>query len=338
MSLARKIAWELLLVAASLAIGLIAGMVVAWWFDAPPLETITTMLTSYKYLPDMVAEYTAILALTGLAFSLPLYTGLFNIGAEGSLYLGALLGLWTAVETGNLGLSILVAVAAGAALTGVAGALRVWLRVNEVLSTIMLNWISYWVMLYAVVVILANPVLPQKTLPVPREARIPWITVGGTAIPGTLVVTALVVAAAWVFVRMTRWGLITRAVGGNEEAVRLRGIKPGRYRLASMIIAGGLAGLAGVLHIAGFSYSIDVLGGTVRNYGFNGIGVALMGRNDPLGILAAAFLFALLLAGSQVVEPIYGVPKEAADVIVGIVVILLAAPEAFRMVAQRLRR
>ncbi|MCE4603075.1 MAG: ABC transporter permease, partial [Desulfurococcales archaeon] len=78
------------------------------------------------------------------------------------------------------------------------------------------------------------------------------------------------------------------------------------------------------------------LGGTVRNYGFNGIGVALMGRNDPLGILAASLLFSSLLAGSQVVEPIYKVPKEAADLVIGIVIILLAAPTIFSIIRSRL--
>ncbi len=110
------------------------------------------------------------------------------------------------------------------------------------------------------------------------------------------------------------------------------------YRLGSMVIAGALAGLAGAIHITGFSYSIDVLGGTVRGYGFNGIGVALMGRNDPLAIIAASLLFSSMLAGSQVVEPRYGVPKEAADLMIGVIVVLLSAPVIFRIVAQRLRR
>jgi simple sugar transport system permease protein len=97
-----------------------------------------------------------------------------------------------------------------------------------------------------------------------------------------------------------------------------------------MALAGGLAGLAGALHILGYTHSIDVLGNAVSGFGYNGIGVALMGRNDPLAIIPAALLFASLLIGSSIVEPLYSVPKEAGDLIVGVIVVLLAAPEAFR--------
>ena len=334
MSLARRVAGELVLSGASLLLGLAVAAAIAAAFDAPPLEVLVSMLTSYRVLPDLVGEYTAMLILTGLAFALPLYTGLFNIGGEGSFYAGALAGLYVALATGSLPLAVAAGVAAGLVLTGAAGLLRVRLGVNEVLSTIMFNWIMYWLLLYIVITRLTDPTNPQRTLRVPEEASIPSLG----PVPGTLPIALTVAVAAWVFLRMTRTGLLLRVVGGNPEAARLRGVPRARYMLASMALAGALAGLAGAIHVLGFSRSIDVLGGTVRNYGFNGIGVALMGRNDPLGIVAAAFLFSLLLAGSQVVEPLYGVPKEAADAIMGVIIIALAAPEAFRLASRILRR
>lgn len=334
MSLLRKTLAEVGLVAASLGIGLAIGAVIARGFGAPPLRVLADMLTSWRLLPDMVAEYAAILTLTALAFAIPLHAGLFNIGAEGSLYLGALLSLWVAVNTGNLALALLAGALAGAALSGVAGVLRVAVGVNEVLSTIMLNWTVYWVMLYYIVTRLADPVFPQRTVEVPESARIPWIEVGGIGIPATLLISVVIAAAVWVFLRMTRPGLLLRAVGANEEAARMRGVPVGAYRLLSMVLAGLLAGLGGALHITGFSYSIDVLGGTVRNYGFNGIGVALVGRNDPLGVAAAALLLSTLMAGSQAVEPVYGVPKEAADLMVGVIVVVLSAPAALRIASR----
>lgn len=326
--LAKRIAYEALLVAAAFAIGLVAVVAVAVYFKAPVTGMLEALLTSWATLPDMVAEYTAVLALTAAAFSIPLYAGLFNIGAEGSLYAGALVALWTALETGSLPLSLLAGIGAGISVSLLAGGLRVYLGVNEVLSTIMLNWILYWVLLYTVIVYLVDPTTPQRTLQVPVSARLPTIR----GIPSTIIVSAAVMIALFIYVRMTRQGLLLRFSGANEEASRERGVNTRFYRLISMVIAGLLAGLAGAIHVLGYSYSIDVLGGTVRNYGFNGIGVALMGRNDPLGILAASFIFSTLLAGSQLVEPLYNVPKEGADLAIGIIVIALAAPEAFRII------
>ena len=338
MSLYKRALTEAGMVAAALALGLAVGAFIAREFGAPPLSVIRDMMVSARVLPDMVAEYTAVLALTAAAFAIPLHAGLFNIGAEGSLYAGALVALWVGIKTGSLIAAIAAGTLAGLAITGLAGLLRVRLGVNEVLSTIMLNWIVYWILLYVVVTKLADPIYTQRTVRVPETARIPWVTVGGYPVPGTILVSIAVLTALWVFLRMTRYGLLLRVSGANEESAKARGVPVEVYRLGSMVIAGALAGLAGAIHITGFSYSIDVLGGTVRGYGFNGIGVALMGRNDPLAIIAASLLFSSMLAGSQVVEPRYGVPKEAADLMIGVIVVLLSAPVIFRIVAQRLRR
>jgi ABC-type uncharacterized transport system permease subunit len=332
--LAGRVAYEAALAIAALAAGLAIGALVAYLMGAPPLRVIAEMLSSWKVQPDLVAEYTAMYSLTAAAFSIPLYTGLFNIGAEGAFQLGALVGLWAAVATRSAAVALAAASLAGTALAGLAGFLRVKLRVNEVLSTIMLNWIVYWVLLYIVITRLQDPVFTTRTVEVPEEARIGWVTLGSASIPGTLLAAVAVMAALWVFLRLTRWGLLMRFAGANEWSSRTRGVRVGLYRAGSMALAGLLAGLAGAMHILGFSHSIDVTGSGVRNYGFNGIGVALLGRNDPLAIIPAAFLFSTLLVGSSNVEPVYHVPKEAGDMIVGIIVVLLAAPEAFRLLSR----
>lgn len=332
-NLTRRILSEATLVAAAFTVGLLAVVIVALYFNAPITGMVETLLLSWRQLPDLVTEYTAVLALTAAAFSLPLYAGLFNIGAEGSFYAGALTSLWTALKTGNLPISIIAGIGAGSAVTLLAGFLRVRLRVNEVLSTIMLNWILYWILLYIVVIYLIDPVTPQRTLQVPTSARIPMIN----GIPATIIISATVMILLFVFIRMTRQGILLRFSGANEAASKERGVSSSFYKILSMFTAGLLAGLAGAIHILGYSYSIDVLGGTVRGYGFNGIGVALMGRNDPVGMIIASFIFSTLLAGSQLVEPLYNVPKEGADLAVGIIIIALAAPEAFRIVYRRVK-
>nr|MEB3852193.1 ABC transporter permease [Desulfurococcales archaeon] len=286
-SLAWRIAWELALVAAALAAGLAAGALVAYALGAPPLSVIGEMLTSWRVQPDLVVEYTAMLALTGAAFAIPLHTGLFNIGGEGAFQLGALVGLWVAVHTSSAPAALAAAALAGAGLVGLAGILRVRVGVNEVLSTIMLNWIVYWVLLYLVITRLQDPYFTTRTVEVPRGARLPWLSIGGVEVPSTILASAAILAALWVALRLTRWGLLFRFSGANEWSSRTRGVRVGVYRAGSMALAGLLAGVAGALHIIGFSHNIDVTGSGVRNYGFNGIGVALLGRNDPLAILPA---------------------------------------------------
>jgi len=334
----RGILTELLLVLAALLLGLVAGMAVAGSFGASPSKVMATMLSSARVYPDMVVEYTAILTLTGLAFAIPLQAGLFNIGAEGCLYAGALTALVASLATRDPITPLLAGSLVGLGLALLAGFLRVRFGVNEVLSTIMINWIVYWVMLYLVVTKLAHPLYPQHTLEVPESARLPWLKVGEVEVPGTIIVAASIAVAYWVFLRLTRYGLFLRVVGANEEAARMRGVPIERYKLLSMALAGVASGLAGALHVVGYSYSIDVLGSSLRGHGFNGIGVALMGRNDPLALVLAAALYSSLLAGGQAVEPLYGVPREASDVILGVIVVLLAMPEAFRIASRILRR
>lgn len=336
MSLRHRIMVESALVLVALAIGLAVAVIVAAGFHAPAVRVLGEMLVSWKSLPDVVAEYTAMLALTGAAFALPSYAGLFNIGAEGSFQLGALVALWAAIKWGGLAAPLLLALASGAALSGLAGWLRVRLSVNEVLSTIMLNWTIYWILLYLVATKLEDPYNPQRTLEVPQSSRLPWLLIGHSLIPSALVIAVAVLAILWFLVRMTRWGLTLRFAGANEWTSETRGVDVGFYRIASMVLAGMVAGLAGGLHILGYSHSIDVIGGAVRGFGYNGIGVALMGRNDLLAVIPAAALFATLLAGSSLVEPAYGVPKEAGDFIVGAIVILLAVPEAIRLAGRAL--
>ncbi len=329
-TLTWRIITETILVIITLFIGLIAGMIIAYLLHAPAARVMVEMLTSWKVQPDLVAEYTAMLALTGAAFAIPLHAGLFNIGAEGAFQLGALTALWVGYTTGSLALALVSAIIVGGLLVGVAGFLRVRLSVNEVLSTIMLNWIVYWSLLYIVITRLQDKYYTTRTVEVPRSSQLPWIGIGSVELPSTIILAVIVLVVLWIFLRMTRWGLLLRFTGANEWSSRTRGVRVGLYRIGAMVLAGALAGLAGALHIVGFSHSIDVTASGVRNYGFNGIGVALMGRNDPLAIIPASLLFSTLLVGSSNVEPVYGVPKEAGDLIVGIIVVLLAAPELFR--------
>ena len=246
--------------------------------------------------------------------------------------MGALASLTTSLYTGSPLLGLAAGILAGAILGFIPGVLRVRLGVNEVLSTIMLNWIVYWASLYAVITLLSDPIYPHLTRQMPQAARIPWVS----GIPGILPISLLVAVAAYVFLYHTIPGLQFRVLGSNVDAARIRGVRIDRVRLLSMTIAGGIAGLAGALLVQGHSYRVDSLLSTLRNYGFEGIGVALIGRNHPLGIIGASLVLADLSAGSERIQISHGVPPEMAEMIVGVIVLVLAAPEAFRIMSTRI--
>jgi simple sugar transport system permease protein len=334
------------LVALSVAAGLAVGGAMLAAGGANPLRGLYSMLTGLTYYPEIFVVKSSVLVLTALAFAIPLRVGFFNIGGEGQLYAGAGAALVVAMAVPYTPLPALVAAAAaGAALGGLAGALRVKLGVNEVLSTIMLNWVVYWSLAYLVIAELSDPVYPHLTREVPEGARLPAVPPealgplgdyfrGG--LPSIPFVSVAVAAAAWWFMYRTLPGLRYRFAGANEYAAASRGVNVDAVKIASMVAAGALAGLAGGLLMVGYSYRLDTGLSGVAGYGFEGIGAALIGRNHPLGIVAASMFIGDLAAGSERVQVEVRVPAELADVVNGTIIFVVAALSGLRYVAPRL--
>lgn len=322
-------------IALSIALGLAAGASVVWLYGADPLNSLYIILTGFLYYPDLVLVNASVLILTALAFAIPLRVGFFNIGAEGGVMMGAIIAVSVAASTGSALAAMAAAVAAGALLGGIVALLRLKLGVNEVLSTIMFNWIIYWVSLYIVTAVLADPLYPQRSVRIPEDAMLPrWpsdeVTIAGyTIYPGTLpsilLISLATAVAAWIVIYYTLPGLRYRFVGSNEQAALMRGTRIGLVKALSLTVAGALAGLAGSLLVLGFSGSVDVTLGGVRNYGFDGIGVALVGKNHPLGIIAASLFFSDLRSGSSWLQIAEGVPPELAEMVNGVIVYSIAA-------------
>ena len=322
-------------IALSIILGMAAGAVVVWLYGADPINSLYVLLTGFLYYPDLVLVNASVLMLTALAFAIPLRVGFFNIGAEGGVIMGAVIAVSVAVFTGSSFAAMLASVVAGAILGGIVAFLRLKLSVNEVLSTIMFNWIIYWVGLYIVTAILADPLYPQRSVRVPEEAMLPrWpsqeVTIAGyTIYPGTLpsilLISLATTAVTWIVMYYTLPGLRYRFVGSNEQAALIRGTRVDLVKALSLTVAGALAGLAGSLIVLGFSGSVDVTLGGVRNYGFDGIGVALVGKNHPLGIIAASMFFSDLRSGSAWLQIAEGVPPELAEMVNGVIVYSIAA-------------
>jgi ABC-type uncharacterized transport system permease subunit len=275
------------------------------------------------------------LALVGVALALSFRIGLFNIGAEGQLLMG---GLAAGVVGGLLpnapAYVVLPAMAASAAAAGglwagIAGALKVYLKSNEVLNTIMLNYVA----LYLVTYLLNGPLRdPSSALAQTRRlspaAGLPILWPGTTLHEGILLAVAVAVAAqVWLFRRVG--GFRLRVIGLNPQAAANSGLPVRRTLLLTFAVGGALAGLAGFCQVAGVQgrMIVDLSPG----YGYSGIVVALIGRNSPLGVLLAAFFFGALSVGGQAMETSVGVPASVVTVIQYLVVLLIVARGALRL-------
>lgn len=270
------------------------------------------------------------LTCTGLAFALAGRAGLFNVGAEGQLAAGgfgaALVGLLLPSSLPALvavPLCIVAAMLTGAAVGALPGALRARFGASEVIVTIMLNFI---------VLALLNWIVSAK-LHLPETLRTPDINAGnvprladamamfrGSAANFTIVFAVLAAVAAWWYLFRTRAGYELRAVGLQPDAAEYGGVKVPRVLFVSMALSGALAGLGGVNFVLGYKgyYEEGFAGGA----GFLGIAVALVGRNHPFGILAAALLFATLSQGGLAVNAV--VPKQLTDILTAAVILSVA--------------
>src|SRR5688500_15114945 len=249
------------------------------------------------------------LFLAGLAVAAGFRMALFNIGVEGQYRISALVAAYVgAAVTLPTGIHLVFVALIGSVVGGlwalIAGALKVYRGVHEVISTIMLNFIATGLSAYLLAEHFREPAVPGdlqiKTEELPASALMPtlnWLldALGlevrrGTHLQGFLVVAVLIGVAFWFLLTRTRFGYDLRASGLNPLAAQASGVDQGRMILKVMFVSGALAGLVGVSQLVGFfhRYTIDFPVGL----GFAGIAVALLGRNTPVGVALAALLFA----------------------------------------------
>ena len=271
----------------------------------------TSIASNSAYNLQQTLLLTTTLILTGLAVAFAFRCGLFNIGGQGQYLIGIITGLWIGTSFPHMGhlphvlFAIVVASAAGAIWAAIAGFLKATTGAHEVITTIMLNWIAYWIGSYAFgqhgpLQNTGNASLPVSG-DVVSSARL-WAFWGNPALQalhiGFFIALAALVAF-WFTLNRTTLGYEVRAVGFNPEAARYGGISVSRNYIVAMAISGMFAGLAGVLDMLGYQYRFGVLDVQTSQIGFIGIAVALLGRNKAIGVGLAALLFASLLYGTS---------------------------------------
>jgi simple sugar transport system permease protein len=254
---------------------------------------------------------TTTLILTGLAVAFAFRCGLFNIGGQGQWTMGAIVSVWVGSSWAGLAgpthifIAIVLAALAGAAWAGIAGFLKATVGAHEVITTIMLNWIAYWVGSYLFG--LGGPLQndAQSSIPISNDvvesARLP-IVWGSQVLQGLhigifIAIGALV--AYWLILSRTTLGFRVRAVGRNPEAARYGGISVRNSYFLAMAISGGFAGLGGAMDMLGWQFRLGTLDVQNSTVGFIGIAVALLGRNTAIGVAFASLLFGALLYGTS---------------------------------------
>lgn len=285
------------------------------------------------------AVATAPLILGGLAVGLGFKAGLFNIGAQGQFLMGALGAAWIGTVVAELPapVAIVIGLLAGTALGFgwgfIPGFLKAFTGAHEVVTTIMLNYISLFVIAYVVTGPLRVAGASFARTADVGNAALP-VLIGRNGHIGVLIALALVPVIYWLLWR-TKLGFEIRAVGASPEAARYAGMGPRRLTVLTLGLSGGLAGLAGGIEILGITHYLPIGYGTT--VGFDAIAVALLGRSHPIGILAAAILFGAMRAGGTLMQVQAGIPVEIVDVLQGVILFFLAADVIVRRLL-RIRR
>lgn len=269
----------------------------------------------------------------GLAVALGFRCGLFNIGAEGQLFVGALVSAYLGYAIVglpayiHLPLALLGGALAGAVWGGVSGLLKAWRGAHEVITTIMLNYIAFRLSDYLLTGPMKrsgySPISPQ----IEASAKLPQIFPPLRFHVGFFVALAVAALVYW-FLWKTTLGFEIRTVGANPDAARYAGISVTRNFVLAMALSGGLAGLAGTNEVLGVNYFMAQAFSS--GYGFDSIALALLGKSHPLGVVVASLLWGFLRSGAIRMQSRAHIPLDIVFVVQAMVIIFVAAPEMVR--------
>jgi general nucleoside transport system permease protein len=292
--------------------------------------------------------YVTPLIFAGLSVAIAFRAGLFNIGAEGQLAVGALtasaIGINATTWPGWILIPVLIVAGAlaGAIWGGIVGILKAWRGAHEVVTTIMLNWIAFFVADYLINGPLIDKNLANSTRPLPPQATFPEISVFynntlGAFLPKIAPATAYLVDVTfffalialvvyWFLMSRTTFGYEVRVIGQNPKAARYAGISTKRNIFLVMAIAGAFSGLGGVFHLMGqFPYYLTGSTFKIDTVGFDAIGVALLGHTTAIGVLFASLLFGGLRQGAGLMQLNANVSGDLVYIIQALVLFSIAA-------------
>lgn len=329
--------WQILIPIIAVVFALIIGAVLIELSGVSFVKAYSTMFRgafgSANNLAETLVKATPLL-LAGLGTAIAFRTKVFNIGAEGQLYMGALGATYVGLFLGDLPLvigvplTLLVGFIMGSIWAGIAALLKLKFRASEIIVTLMMNYLAVEFANYLISGPWRDPSSTEPfTAAIAVGARLPVMLSGTRLHFGFLVAIASALILWWV-IRSTVFGYRLTVTGANDKAAVYSGIKTGRIILLTMLISGGLAGLAGVSEVAGVHHRM--LEGLSPGYGYTAIAIAMLGRQEPLGVMVASILFSVLVVGADGMQRTTGVPVAVVLIIEGLVLLFVLASELFR--------
>jgi len=319
----------------SVLCGFLVGAIAIVAAGADPLQAYGALFAgafiNHNALAETLVSATPYILL-GLAVALGFRAGLFNIGAEGQFYIGSLTGVFVGYSLhGLLGaielpLAMLAGMLGGAFWSAIAGALKAGFGAHEVITTIMLNYVSFLVASYLVDtkgLMLAPNVSTPRTPEIDPGAMLPNILPGSRLHLG-FILALVAVPLVWFLIERTTIGFRLRTVGFNQGAARAAGMSVGWTIVLTMALSGALAGAAGIVQILGVNFHMTDT--VAAGYGFDAIAVALVARSNPWGVLPAGLLFGALHNGASYMQLETQISADLISIVQASVIIFVAAP------------
>ncbi len=285
---------------------------------------------------DRTLVYSTPYIFAGLAVALGFRCGLFNIGVEGQLFVGAMAATYIGYSIKGLPMLIHLPLAltagalAGALWSAIAGFLKAYTGAHEVVTTIMLNYVAFRLSDYMLTGPMKrsgfNPVSP----PIEKSAWLPKLAPDPLRFHAGFFLALIVAYFVYWFLWKSTWGFEIRTVGANPDAARYAGISIAKNFILAMAISGALAGLSGTSEILGVNHFMAQAFSS--GYGFDSIALALLGKSHPLGVVLASLLWGFLRAGATRMQSAAGIPIDIVQIIQGLVIVFVAAPALVRMI------
>lgn len=290
------------------------------------LNMITSTLTSSYGIGEIILKATPFI-LVAVATSISAKAGLVNVGGEGQLMIGALFATWASVfwlgdMPGIFGILLmaLAGMLGGVIWSGIAALLRVKANMNETITTVIMNYIAVNVISIAVYGPLKDPEAFSWPMSPKISASLELPTIWGKVNIGILI-AVLIAAGTWAVIRYTEIGFKLRVIGGNIRAAENAGLSVKRIQLIAMSISGAIAGLAGMIEIAGVEGRLRT--STGENYGYLGFLAAWMAWNNPLAAIVTALIIGFLSVSGNVLEFSSGLPSSATQILMAMVLIAI---------------
>ncbi|MEA4846034.1 MAG: ABC transporter permease [Clostridiaceae bacterium] len=328
----KEIAYPLV----AIFISVIAGGILVYAVGKDPIVAYTAMikgsLGDWNKFGETLVTVTPLI-LTGLSIAFAFKCNLFNIGVEGQFIMGAIAAVWAGwAFTGlpailHLFLTLIVGAAAGGLWASIIGWLKAKVGSHEVINGIMMNYIAMYTSNYLVRTLLNVPG-KAYSVDIADTAKLwrfsqAFEQFNHSRMHIGIIFSLIAALAAYYILNKTVRGYEIRAVGFNPHAAEYGGISVRKNIILSMIVSGLFAGLAGGIMTTGVQYRVNNLFG-FTGYGLDGIAVALVGNNHPIGVILSAFLFGVLQKGGPLMQ-IQGIPKEVVGIIQGIIILFVAA-------------